>query len=401
MQNSPEHLFIPKKIQQDIAEKWFHLYKWISPEEVKLSVERDFLGVMKYVWWGMAFFSILFAVPFYGDLEKMLLVFFSAIGIGTFFIFLYLLFLSIKRSFLLSKSAFVILTDSSISLWGKIVKLSEISAIKKELKHVGDTFDEELFGHSKLSESKQKLSEQVLAQIFGGYKLFFSGKSSSKISFGKGRDSEKAILLIIALYTLYVGVMSVVYFVWVLFLWGFGKIITWINTKYLLYRGNKVIMINTLFWKVDMTSDNIYQEKILLKNFLEQAQENDWKDGLLLEINSGIERVSSLGKDATSQVVELRNTIYASQYKDMFSFNIYNSWVKKQIIHPLQWIQKLLQKNLEVIESSISHISDQLANPLKSEFSASLKMQKKRLKLQRTNVEKFIPQLEEMILKLK
>lgn|GEM_PF-4912575 len=85
-----------------------------------------------------------------------------------------------------------------------------------------------------------------------------------------------------------------------------------------------------------MTSDNIYQEKILLKNFLEQAQENDWKDGLLLEINSGIERVSSLGKDATSQVVELRNTIYASQYKDMFSFNIYNSWVKKQIIHPLQ-----------------------------------------------------------------
>gem|GEM_PF-4224796 len=64
----------------------------------------------------MAFFSILFAVPFYGDLEKMLLVFFSAIGIGTFFIFLYLLFLSIKRSFLLSKSAFVILTDSSISL---------------------------------------------------------------------------------------------------------------------------------------------------------------------------------------------------------------------------------------------------------------------------------------------
>jgi len=48
-ETSPEVLHIPEAIQKDISEKGFHLYKWISPEEVKLSIERDFLKTLKYV----------------------------------------------------------------------------------------------------------------------------------------------------------------------------------------------------------------------------------------------------------------------------------------------------------------------------------------------------------------
>ena len=45
----PQVLQIPEKIQADIEEKGFHLYKWITPEEVKLSIERDFLKTLKYI----------------------------------------------------------------------------------------------------------------------------------------------------------------------------------------------------------------------------------------------------------------------------------------------------------------------------------------------------------------
>lgn len=44
--SQPQILHVPKPIKKDIEERGFHLYKWISPDEVKLSIERDFLSVI-------------------------------------------------------------------------------------------------------------------------------------------------------------------------------------------------------------------------------------------------------------------------------------------------------------------------------------------------------------------
>jgi hypothetical protein len=48
-ETTPEVMRIPKNISKDIEERGFHLYKWISPDEVKLSIERDFLKTLKYI----------------------------------------------------------------------------------------------------------------------------------------------------------------------------------------------------------------------------------------------------------------------------------------------------------------------------------------------------------------
>ena len=108
----PQVLRVPKNISKDIEERGFHLYKWISPDEVKLSIERDFLRVLKVLGLPLAIMSVLFA--FFSGLNP--IVFFFTIFVGVNIMFIYLLFLSIKRSRLLSKSAFVVMTDSSISL---------------------------------------------------------------------------------------------------------------------------------------------------------------------------------------------------------------------------------------------------------------------------------------------
>ena len=108
----PEVIRIPKKIQQDINNRGFHLYKWISPDEVKLSIERDFLWVLKFSGIPLAIIAVL--VGLISGLN--ILVFFVTIFFGIGLMFLYLLYLSLHRSRLLSKSAFVVMTDSSISL---------------------------------------------------------------------------------------------------------------------------------------------------------------------------------------------------------------------------------------------------------------------------------------------
>jgi hypothetical protein len=160
--------------------------------------------------------------------------------------FLYLLFLSLRRSQLLSKSAFVVLTDSSISLGGKIVKLSEIEHLHDDMKHIEEKFEEKLFEDSKLTQSKSTLTKEVLDQLFGGYSFIFNN-TGRRWGMGNSRDSEKFLLVVLALYTIYVAVMSVVYFVGVFFLWIFGNIMTKLNTWYLMHRGHTVLEINELF----------------------------------------------------------------------------------------------------------------------------------------------------------
>ncbi len=387
-----EVIHIPKKIQEDINDRGFHLYKWISPDEVKLSIERDFLWVLKVVWIPLAIISVL--LWFFSGLN--IIVFFATIFFGVGIMFLYLLLLSIRRSRLLSKSAFVIMTDSSISLWWKIHKLSDISGMKKDLDTVWSTFEEELFWESRLHESKKWLTGDVLEQLFWWYKAIFS-MAENRTFIRNDRDSAGWMLLIIALYTAYIAIMACVYFIWVLFLLILWKVITQLNTWYLMKRGASVIKINHLFGEIDISSDEIQWKKQALKTLLLRARENDWKDWLLLDINAGIESINDSAQNAVLQVLELKNSITNSRYSDMFRFEVYNSWIKKQISTPLQDILSLLESTRDTLLLTQENITEQIEQTEKSELQWPLKMQLTRIEMQIKETENFIPKLQNSI----
>ena len=389
----PQVLQIPKSVQDDITDKWFHLYKWISPDEVKLSIERDFLRTLKVIWIPLAVISVLAWLISWINIW----VFFATIATWVFFVFLYLFFISIKRSALLSKSAFVIMTDSSISLWGKIHKLSDIWGLKKDIDEVSKTFEEDLFWESKLSGAKENLMKEVMDQLFWWYKIIMSWMSR----WGSSRDSEKAVLLVIWLYTAYAAIMASVYFVWVLLLWVLGSFITWINTKYLVRKWHTVIKINQLFSSLDISSEDIYNEKQSLELLLEEAYNNNWQDGLLLQINQWIWHINSKTQNAIIQVLDLKNTISQSKYSDMFSFPVYNSWIKKQILTPLEQILALLEKNLSLLIQTSKDIEQQITQTHKIEYKSTLELQLQRIELQKREIQRYIPQLQESIDKLK
>lgn len=388
----PEVLHIPKKIQEDINERWFHLYKWISPDEVKLSIERDFLWVLKSIWIPLAIISVLMWLI----TGLNILVFFGTIFLGVACMFLYLLLLSIKRSRLLSKSAFVVMTDSSISLGWKIHKLSDISGMKHDLETVWNTFEEELFWESRLHESKKWLTADVVEQLFWGYKAIFS-MAENRSFLRSDRDSAGWMLLIITLYTGYIAIMACVYFIWVLFLLLLWKLITKINTWYLMKRGASVIKINHLFWEIDISSDEIQGKKDALKSLLLRARENDWKDGLLLDINAGIESINDSAQNAVIQVLELKNSITSSRYNDMFRFEVYNKWIKKQISTPLKDILSILESSRDTLILTQENITEQIRQTQKPELVWPLKMQLTRIEIQIQETRNFILKLKNSI----
>ena len=385
---APQVFQIPKLVQEDIEERGFHLYTWIDPQEVRLSVERDFLKILKYAWiplWVIAIIAWFLTV----------IGFFIVIFFGVFLMMLYLLILSIRRSKLLTKSSFVVLTNSSISLWGKIVPLSEVGTLKKDIQKVSNTFEEDLFGESQLKKSRGHLMRDLMEQLFWGYKLILDN------GFIRSRDAEKAIIFLFLLYTTYLVIMSIVYFFGVLFLWIFWKIIVFINTKYLLWKWEKVIHINTLFWEIDILSENLKEERYHLKSALKEAYDNDWKDGLLLEIHKNISFIWKLSEEILTKLRLLRKNIDESQYKEMFSFEVFHRWTKKQIEDPLSDILKLLEKNRDILTQVIEEISTQIEETDKIEYKGTLKLQRTRVELQRKEILQYIPILEASLEKLR
>lgn len=291
------------------------------------------------------------------------------------------------------------MTDSSISLWGKIHKLSDVSGLKSDIKNVSETFEEELFEESRLSGSKKRLGREVMDQLFGWYEKIFSGTSRFSRIWGNS-DDIRILLVLIWLYTLYAGIMAFVYFVWVFGLLIFWNIITKFNSWYLIKKWHTVLKINGLFSQLDSDSEGIKDEKRNLRQLLSEASENKWQDGLLLKIEDGIKSINTYATDAVESVIDLKHTIEWWKYKEMFSFQVYNNWIKKQIEKPLSDILELLLQNKVILINTRNDIETQIENTKKIDLQSVLDLQLQRVNMQLKDIDTFIPSLESSIKKL-
>lgn len=158
--------------------------------------------------------------------------------------------------------------------------------------------------------------------------------------------------------------------------------------------------INDLFGDLDISSENIKSEKKSLEVLLGEAYDNNWQDGLLLAINEWIEQINKQAEIAILSVNDLRHTIENSRYNDMFSFGVYNGWIKKQIAKPLQQILELLEKNKTILEETKHEIENQIETTDKVDYRATLELQLKRVEIQIRDISRYIPMIEESIKKL-
>lgn len=103
---------------------------------------------------------------------------------------------------------------------------------------------------------------------------------------------------------------------------------------------------------------------------------------------------------AILSVVDLRNTIEKSRYKDMFSFQVYNTWIKKQIAKPLEQILELLEKNKDILGETKKEIEQQIEETDIVDYRATLELQLKRVEVQIRDISRFIPMIKQSIEKL-
>lgn len=396
-QNISKQIIIPQKIQDKIAQRGFYFYQWIWNNDVKDSIQRDFLEFLSNYWLFWAVFLVIPTVIWYLTSGWFpYLLFFLLLGIINIFFLLYILSLWIRRSNMLRKNNQVLITNSSILINGNIETLENNSIQDTaDIADISRLFEEDLFQDSNIIHSKNKL-KQVVFDKFKDWYVSIIEKSK-----WWGRDSWKFILLLLGLYTLYAFSLGIIYFIWIIaisFLW---VIMSWINKKMLLITGHKISVINNSFENIDEYSQKLESEKNQLIVLLEEAKNNDWKDSLLIKINAGIVVINNQANKAVNQTLDLKTLIEKSKYSQMFDFNIYNAWIKKQILVPLEEIKLLLQQNIDFFDKQISEIESQLTQDLDSSKSAALSISKTRafmrsdeIKLQIVNIEKYIQKLQ-------
>lgn len=356
---------IPQDIQTKINERWFYLYNWIWAKDVKNSIERDFLKLLNYLWIPFALIAVLsFLITFNP------LVFIWIIWIFTILFLIYLSILWFFRWIKLSKNWYVVLTDSAIWVNWKIVKLDEINSISNELNKIENDFEEKIFKHSNLENSKSNFIQNIKSKIWDWYKTIFNN------------FNWRFLFIVLALYTFYVLIMWVVYIIWSFTIMLFWLLINIISRYILLKSWNEVITINNLFEKIHFESEKIAHEKDLVLINLSNTKNDDWKQWMIKDINSSIENISAKANNAINLNKDLKNKLTNSKYSSIFNFYIYNNWIKKQIKDPLVSIYELLEKNNTMLKNSIESINKEILNSNNEKLNSSLLLQEKRLQMQ-------------------
>jgi len=174
-----------------------------------------------------------------------------------------------------------------------------------------------------------------------------------------------------------------------------------INKQILIISGHKITKINDKFEDIDNNSKELTKQKDLLIENINKAKDNDWKDSLLLEMNSWIKKINESTSNAIDTNIDLKDEIKSSKYKEMFNFWIYNSWIKKEIHSPLLEIRNLLEKNKEILEKQKNGITIQIEETNDPSLSWPLEISKTRIESRIKEIELHIEKMSLYINKLK
>lgn len=402
---------IPEKILQEINEKWFFLYEWIDEKEVKKTIEIDFLEKLIF-FWPIWFFIMLF-------LAFVLNIYTSIIflAIFTILVIFYLLFLSISRAFLASKINFLILTTKYFSINRKIWEIKENKIfLENELLEKSKIFEENLFDISNLEKKKKEIKDKYTFWILNKLKnkekdwIYWEKNKGifsnfdlddlyilKNIKFSK--DNQNIILIILWLLIIFVFTMSILYIFWIALVLIIWLLTSAINKKILILRWDKVLKINKHFENIENLSKNIKNEKNNLEILLKEAINNEWKDWLLLKINSWIENINKNTEKSINENLKFFDILKNSEFDEIFDYNIYNSWLKKQIKEPIKWIISLLEKNVEIIKNEIkSNFWNETVSDEK--LKNYLEIAKNRLFMKKESLEKNIISMKWYLTKL-
>ncbi|MBP9779787.1 hypothetical protein KBD33_04170 [Candidatus Gracilibacteria bacterium] len=376
---------------KSVQDKGFALYEWISPEELRMTLERDYLQIVRWASIPLAVISAIAGfIGFAGGPIGTVLAVLAVLGVFYFFVGLILSIKFFYHSYLYTRGANVVITDNHYVSGGNIIEHTDREAIRNGFSKYESIFDEPFMGESRLEE-KKKIAK---TQLFDNLKDIAGGGGKLLQNVGRSRDSGGLVIAILIAGFLYATMMGLVYFIGIFFISLFGRVFAWLAHRYLLATSNTEHRIQSLFREIDESAKLLESEKSTTINLLDAATQNEWKENLMGKINESTELLGKLAGTATDDSRKLRSILESSKYKNIFNFVKYGNWVKKQILEPIESILLLLKKNHDTIEKTLSSLDTQITTTTDPSLQKPLILQKDRLTIQLESFERVMKMLE-------
>ena len=384
-------IITPENIQQTVDERGFYLYEWISSDELRMTLERDYLNIVKSASIPLAIVTAIAGfIGFSGGIIGTILAVIGVLGVFYCIIGVILAIKFLYRSYLYTRGANVVITDDHYVSWGSIIEQTDKKMVREKFSQFEEIFDEPFLWESKLADKKEKAK----TELFMSLKEVASGGWSILENFGRWRDSGGIILVILVAGFLYAAMMGIIYFIGIFFISLFGRLFSWLANRYLLMMSNTEHRIQTLFADINESSDNLRIGQQTCVSLLSEASQNEWQENLSGKLGESFQLIGRLAGDATDNTLELRKLLESSEYKDIFNFVKYGNWIKKQILEPIESILLLLAKNRDTLNKAISSLDSQITETVEVSLQKPLILQKQRLEMQIESFEKNIEMLE-------
>ena len=193
--------------------------------------------------------------------------------------------------------------------------------------------------------------------------------------------------MLFLVYIAFVIAMGIIYFFGIFITAIFWIFINFLIKSYLIWKWNLVLLINEYFKDIEKYSSNLKESKQILSKELEQAKENDWSEWRLTKINKWLWTTNKIANKAFDESQKLVEEIRNSEYNQIFDYNLYNSWLNKQLSEPMQGIYDILEENADLIKNEILKNNETLQNSNDEKLKWHLELANKRLEMKKEQID--------------
>lgn len=388
---SEENIESPEFIEEKVNERWFYLYEWISPDELRMSIQADYLSIIRAASMPLAIVTLIAWVLWLaaGPIGVILAVL-GVLGIFYLIVGIILIMKMLRKSYLYTRGANVVITDNHYVSLGEVVERENFARQKEVFRTLEKVFREPLLEPSWLAEHISMEKKWLMEQLRDIATWW--GKVVQHL--GRSRDAGGIIMVLMIAWALYGIMMATVYFIGVFFVALMARVFAWIAHRMLLATNNIEHRIQTLFSGIYESSLDLKEAKKSSITLLTEAGANEWAKNLSSRLEESFELMNERARLATDDAVELRKILESSKYREVFNFVKYWNWIRTQILAPIDEIYLLLTSHHTTLESTISSLDTQISITPEPSLQKPLILQKERIQAQLDSMKRIMTMLD-------
>jgi len=387
-----KHTFINEYIENDVQQKGFSVYNYISLKELILTVQKDYLAIITLVNIPFAVLTVIFWVVVYstGNIVPMIVF----LWLCYLCIFLYLFIQLVKKTYYYLLVSHVVYATKWLILWNTLYDYkNDTSTLEKNLEKYELIFDEYLSKPSELQEVIDQKKDSLFSSTWKTLKKW--GNILSEVLENSNSKKWGEIMIpIILSFILYVICLYVFYYIG-FFLWYilfyiyslFIRIFLFFRKNMALKIKEKVFSLHNSFVKMDMIHITL-QKKLQV-----------FSDGEISDISWFVGKSFSEFYTYVSmnmrQKQELIDFLHKQDMSDFIDMNKVKKHLQQQFSLPVQDMLKLLKQYQKTTKNGIQELDNTPANS--PNFESNILQKKKILQYNLEKIEENIYKLEQII----